>query len=215
MYTSVWVPGSDSMPVPAWFAEVLQRELGPWLTLSDKQITQLHEHYQLLEHWNERVNLTSVKPGVDLVVRHYCESLFFGAHFPDPHDGTTIVDIGTGAGFPGVPLAILRPEWQVTLAESVQRKSVFLREATRELKNVSVLAQRAEAVQGRFDWLVSRAVHPREVLPNIPRLAPKVGLLLGEANLRLLKGFSAIAWCEPIRLPWGDRRFCIFGQCHP
>jgi 16S rRNA (guanine527-N7)-methyltransferase len=200
------------MPVPAWFAEVLHRELRPWLTLSDEQVTEFHKHYQLLEHWNERINLTSVKPGVDMVVRHYCESLFLGAHLPAAH-GASVADIGSGAGFPGVPMAILRPKWQVSLVESVQRKSVFLREATRGLKNVSVLARRAEAVQQSFDWVVSRAVHPKEVLLNVPRLAPGVGLLLGEANLRLLETFHAIAWGEPIRLPWGDRRFCVFGQC--
>jgi 16S rRNA (guanine527-N7)-methyltransferase len=203
------------MPVPGWFADVLASKLRPWLSLSDQQILQLHRHYQLLERWNEKMNLTSLKPGVELVVRHCCESLFFCAHLPTAMDAARIVDIGSGAGFPGVPIAIFRPDWEVTLVESVQRKAVFLREATRQLKNVSVLAQRIEDVELRFDWAVSRAVNPKEVLPNVPRLASKIGLLLGETNFRLLEGYPAIAWSEPIRLPWGDRRLCVFGESVP
>lgn len=202
------------MPVPAWFAEVLERELRPWLSLSHQQLTDLYTHYQLLERWNERINLTSLKPGVEMVIRHYCESLFLGAQLPVAGDAALIVDVGSGAGFPGVPIAILRPRWQVTLVESVQRKAVFLREATRHLKNVAVLAQRAEDVQGHFDWIVSRAVHPKDILANLPRLASRVGLLVGETNFQALESFKTIAWSQPVRLPWGDRRLCMLGEFH-
>jgi len=71
---------------------------------------------------------------------------------------------GLGAGFPGIPLAIFRPELQVTLIESHQRKAVFLREAARGLSNVLVIAERAESVNESFDWVVSRAVAVEEVL---------------------------------------------------
>jgi 16S rRNA (guanine527-N7)-methyltransferase len=202
---------SEGALVPAWFGEVLERELGDWGRLSPEQIEQLSAHYLVLERWNERISLTSVKPGVEMVVRHFCESLFFGINL-SAGEKARILDIGSGAGFPGLPMAVLRPDWAVSLVESVQRKSVFLREASRHLHNVTVLGQRAEQVKAGFDWVVSRAVHPEEVLRNLPRLASKVGLLLGETNLSLLKSFPAIAWGEPIRLPWGDRRFCVFGE---
>jgi 16S rRNA (guanine527-N7)-methyltransferase len=202
------------MAVPAWFAEALERELRRWLPLSNQQVKDLYIHYEFLERWNERINLTTVKPGIDMVTRHYCESLFLGVHMPVETDEARIADIGSGAGFPGVPIAILRPSWQVTLIESVQRKAVFLREATRHLKNIHVLAGRAEEVSGAFDWLVSRAVHPRDLLAQVPRLAPRVGLLLGEGNFKVLESFTTIAWSEPIRLPWGDRRLCVFGSFH-
>ncbi|HYL37772.1 MAG TPA: 16S rRNA (guanine(527)-N(7))-methyltransferase RsmG [Bryobacteraceae bacterium] len=202
---------SEGVGVPAWFADVFERELEPWVRLSPKQITLLYTHYVLLERWNQRVNLTSLRPGVEMVVRHYCESLFLGNHLP-ASEGARIVDIGSGAGFPGVPMAVLRPAWSMTLVDSVQRKAVFLRESTRGLKNVVVLAQRAELVRERFDWLVSRAVNPAAVLKNIPRLAAEVGLLLGEASLAVLEMFPQIAWREPVRLPWGDRRFCAIGR---
>lgn len=193
------------------FGGVLRRELRAWIQLTDAQIAELYVHYQLLDRWNEKMNLTSLKPGVELVIRHYCESLFFGAHLPNAETTANIADIGSGAGFPGVPIAVIRPNWLVTLIESNQRKAVFLREATRPLRNISVSASRAEEIAGNYDWVVSRAVHPEDVLANIPRLAKNVGLLLGELNYPAIKKFSSIAWSEPIRLPWGDRRLCVFG----
>jgi 16S rRNA (guanine527-N7)-methyltransferase len=198
------------MPVPAWFAEVLEHELRPWLSLSSEQVAQLHTHYEHLERWNEKMNLTSLEPGLDLVVRHYCESLLLGANLPI-RGSAQIADVGSGAGFPGVPVAVLRPECAVALVESVQRKAVFLREATRHLSNIEVIARRAEEVDRGFDWIVSRAVNPRELMQNIPRLAPNVGLLIGEASFLELKTLSTIAWREPVRVPWGDRKLIVVG----
>jgi 16S rRNA (guanine527-N7)-methyltransferase len=199
------------MVVADWFADLLSRELRGRVDLSDSQIAQLHEHYELLQRWNRKINLTSVPSGPEAVIRHYCESLFFAANLPVTSNAR-IADLGSGAGFPGVPTAILRPEWTVALIESHQRKAVFLREATRTLSNVRVLPNRAEDVTERFDWVVSRAVDPLEVLTNVPRLAPNVGLMLGEEDWVAIKTISSIAWAEPIRLPWGDRRLCIVGR---
>jgi len=201
------------MQVPSWFTEVLERELQRWLRLSADQVSKLYTHYQFLERWNEKISLTSLEPGVELVVRHYCESLFLGAHLPAEHPAK-IADVGSGAGFPGVPIAVLRADWAVTLVESVTRKAVFLRESTRHLGNITVRAQRAQEIEGGFDWVVSRAVNPREVLSNIPHLAPRVGLLIGEQSFSDLKNTPGIAWAEPLRLPWGDRRLCVLGSFH-
>ncbi len=199
------------MPVPAWFAEVLERELRPWLSLSSEQVSQLHTHYALLEHWNDKMSLTSVEPGVELVVRHYCESLLLGASLPI-QGAVRIADIGSGAGFPGMPVAVLRPECTVALVESVQRKAVFLREATRHLSNIQVTARRAEDLDRGFDWVISRAVNPGELLKNIPRLALNIGLLIGEGSFLELKTRSTIAWREPVRVPWGDRKLIVVGE---
>jgi 16S rRNA (guanine527-N7)-methyltransferase len=199
------------MTIPDWFSEVLHRELAAWANLSHEQVAQLYGHYTLLEHWNKKMNLTSVAPGQETVIRHYCESLFFAAHLDS--SASSIVDVGSGAGFPGVPIAILKPDCKVNLVESNQRKAVFLREATRSLPNVSVIAQRAEALSTSYDWVVSRAVDPNEVVALIPRLAPKVGLMLGESDFLELRTSKHVAWSEPIRLPWGDRRVCVFGEC--
>ncbi len=193
------------MPVPPWFAELLG------LNLTGAQVARLYEHYQLLQRWNRKMNLTSVEPGPEMVIRHYCESLFFGANLRVTSQ-VSIVDIGSGAGFPGVPMAIQRPDWKVSLVESHQRKAVFLREATRDLTNVTVLPKRAEDVSASFDWVVSRAVDPKDVLAILPRLAANIGLMLGENDFLELQRLPHIAWSEPIRLPWGDRRICAYGR---
>jgi len=190
---------------PLWFSELLQPQ-----HVSSAQIEQLYAHYQFLERWNRKINLTTVKSGPEMVLRHYCESLFFGAHLPG--EPTSIADVGSGAGFPGVPIAILKPACKVTLVESNQRKAVFLKEATRGLPNVSVLVQRAEEVSERFEWVVSRAVDPEEVVALVSRMAANIGLMVADDDLEVLRKYSDIAWSEPLRLPWGDRRVCVFGR---
>ena len=107
------------------------------------------------------------------------------------------IDVGSGPGFPGIPVAIYRPDCQVTLIESHQRKAVFLREAIRGLSNVTVVAGRAEDVKQEFDWVISRAVDPDEVLGL--RLAPRFALLIGDSDASRLAGAA-----EP--LPWGEHR---------
>ncbi len=178
-------------------------------------MAQLYGHYELLIRWNQRMNLTTVKPGPEMVIRHYCESLFFSAHLPAAaaHKAISVLDVGSGAGFPGIPMAILKPDWRVTLIESSQRKAVFLRESSRDLSNVSVSAQRVEHCTLHSDWIVARAVDPQEVLLNVPRLAPNIGLMLGEDDFSSIRGNKRIAWAEPVRLPWGDRKICVYGTC--
>jgi len=176
-------------------------------------MAQLYAHYELLLRWNQRMNLTTVKPGTEMVIRHYCESLFFAGHLPAGNQGISVIDVGSGAGFPGIPMAILKPEWRVILVESVQRKSVFLRESTRTLTNISVFSQRIEDVASKADWLVARAIDPAEVLLQIPRLAPNIGLMIGEDDFPTIRSNSRVAWAEPLRLPWGDRKLCVYGKC--
>jgi 16S rRNA (guanine527-N7)-methyltransferase len=97
-----------------------------------------------------------------------------------------VLDVGSGAGFPGIPVAILRPECLIDLAESHQRKAVFLREASRNLPNVRVLPQRAETLAKSYDWIVSRAVDPDQVLEV--RQAADYALLIGVDDARRLGG---------------------------
>src|SRR5580693_8645036 len=120
--------------------------------------------------WNQTVNLTAIRMREEAIERHYCESLFLGARLPA--GALRIADVGSGAGFPGFPVAILRPECSVTLIESHQRKAVFLREASRAVPNVRVLAKRAEDVEETFDWVISRAVSYADLVPFLKKLAP-------------------------------------------
>jgi 16S rRNA (guanine(527)-N(7))-methyltransferase RsmG len=194
------------VPTPDWFSQLLGPEL------SQSQIAQLYGHYELLIRWNRRMNLTTVKPGPETVLRHYCESLFFSAYLPAAHEAISVLDVGSGAGFPGIPMAIFKADWRVTLIESSQRKAVFLRESSRHLPNVSVSAQRMEHCTEPGDWIVARAVDPEEVLLQVPRLAPNIGLMLGEDDFSSIRGNKRIAWAEPVRLPWGDRKLCVYGS---
>jgi 16S rRNA (guanine527-N7)-methyltransferase len=200
------------VPTPDWFSQLLNHELSRWVHLSGLQVDQLYQHSDLLLRWNQRMNLTTVKPGPEMVIRHYCESLFFAAHLPSTQENLSVLDFGSGAGFPGLPMAILKRAWRVILVESSQRKAVFLREASRHVGNVSVRAERMESVGDKGDWLVSRAVDPKEVLSTAPRVAPNIGLMLSENDFSSIQNDSRIAWAEPVRLPWGDRRVCAYGS---
>jgi 16S rRNA G527 N7-methylase RsmG len=175
-------------------SEILRSELHGQGELSVGQLEALERHYALLLLWNRRMNLTRVTALAEAATRHYCESLAL-AHYLSPG---RIADVGSGAGFPGIPAAVARPDCQFDLIESDQRKAVFLREASRGLPNVIVRAERAEALGAEYDWVVSRGVDPEFVLRL--GLAPQFALLVGESAASTLDGTRVI------RLPWGDHR---------
>ena len=180
------------------FRELLDREFAPYASLTGDQLDLLEAHFNLLQSWNRRLNLTRIESVEEAVRLHYCESLFVGTRLPS--EPLKIVDVGSGAGFPGIPIAVLRPECAVTLVESHRRKGVFLREVTRNLKNVRIVTDRAENLTPEYDWLVSRAVRSEEVLKL--KLANNLALLMGSEEAA---GFERR---EP--LPWGRRRFLAF-----
>jgi 16S rRNA (guanine527-N7)-methyltransferase len=193
------------------FAELLQKELvlidgAP--VVQGPQIARLKAHYELLARWNSKMNLTSIRSLGESVKRHYIECLCFSAWL-GADSGSRILDVGSGAGFPGIPMAVLREDWKITLLESDERKAVFLREASRELPNVSVICERLERLTSGWDWLVSRAVRPSEVLAAIPRLAPRVGLMAGEDAVTGLH--SSVSWNPPRTLPFGDHMVMLSG----
>src|SRR4051812_24491873 len=118
------------------FESLLKSEFLPYGHLSSHELRLLRQHYELLKRWNQKMNLTRIDSLDDVVRFHYCESLYLGQYLPQ--GPLRIVDIGSGGGFPGIPVAVLRPECQVDLVESNGRKAVFLREAARNLSNVRV-----------------------------------------------------------------------------
>jgi 16S rRNA (guanine527-N7)-methyltransferase len=175
--------------------------------LTPEQCATLEAHLELLLHWNRTVNLTAIRNREEAIERHYCESLFLGASLPPGQ--LSIADVGSGAGFPGFPVAVLRPDCVVTLIESHQRKAVFLREASRKVPNIRVLAKRAEDVREAFDWVISRAVSYQELAPFLKHLAPNVDLLTGSERPPEGIGF---VWNGPVALPWGKQRFLWTGH---
>jgi 16S rRNA (guanine527-N7)-methyltransferase len=189
------------------FSDLLRQRLAGVVELSPEQVEALETHYQLLLRWNRALNLTSIKRIEEAVERHYCESLFLGTHLPQGR--LRIADIGSGAGFPGFPTAVLRPDCSVTLIESHQRKAVFLREASRSLPNVRVLAKRAEVVKEQFDWAISRAVSYADLASFLKNLAPSVDLLTGSEGPPARIGF---VWQPPVPVPWSRQRFLRIGH---
>jgi 16S rRNA (guanine527-N7)-methyltransferase len=184
------------------FVELLREKLRGVADLSAEQVRVLEWHYQLLVRWNKTLNLTTITSVEEAVERHYCESIFLGSHLPD--GPLRIVDAGSGAGFPGFPVAVIRPDCTVTLVESHQRKSVFLREASRKLKNVRVEGKRAEDIKDEFDHVISRAVSYSDLVGALKNLAVSADLLTGIEEPLPELGFE---WREPAALPWGKARF--------
>ncbi len=196
----------------SWFNSQIHQHVSPFLEISDVQVASLFTHYQFLLRWNPKLNLTSIRSPEEIVLRHYCESLFFSSQLSSSSVGIAVGDIGSGAGFPGVGVAVLHPEWHVTLVESHQRKAVFLRESTRHLRNVSVSSTRAEDVSCRFGLLVSRAVDPSFVLGLVPQ-GSRVALLIGADDWSTVARFAGFEWFAPVQLPWGERRIFVCGEC--
>ena len=186
------------------FAELLHQRLGSQIELSANQVMQLEKHFNLLNKWNKTINLTGIRDSQEIVERHYCESLFLGVHLP--RGPLELADVGSGAGFPGIPVAILRPECSVALIESHQRKSVFLREATRELRNVRVILQRVEDVNQNFDWATSRAVKYSDIDMVLSKLAGHVAIFG-----HIMPISDRFTWNTPIQLPWGRQRYLWLG----
>jgi 16S rRNA (guanine527-N7)-methyltransferase len=123
----------------------------------------LGRYLDLLMKWNARTNLTAIRNPEEIVTRHFGESLFMARHLGDCK---TVLDYGSGAGFPGIPIQLSRPELSVTLAESQGKKNAFLREVIRELGlDTKVWAGRVEAMSAErcFDLVALRAVDSMEV----------------------------------------------------
>jgi 16S rRNA (guanine(527)-N(7))-methyltransferase RsmG len=194
------------------FAELLRKGLAEVAELSSAQLSPaqfavLEAHYNLTVRWNKILNLTKITALAEAVERHYVESLFLGVHLPP--ESLRIADIGSGAGFPGFPVAVLRQDCEVTLIESHQRKAVFLREASRDLQNVRVVGKRTEEVTDVFDWVVSRAVSYEDLAKSIHSMARNVALLTGDEEPPEVWGWQ---WAAPIVVPSGKARFLRLGK---
>ena len=174
--------------------DIIRREMAGLLDVTPAVVDQLQAHYELLVHWNRTLNLTTVIEVEEAAVRHYCESLFLARVLTPGR----VVDVGSGAGFPGLVAAVARPDCEFDLVESHQRKAVFLREASRGFSNIRVIPKRAEVVVDRYDWMISRAVRPGDIVKL--DLSPRVAVLVGEEDAGLLINFSKT------RLPWGSNR---------
>jgi 16S rRNA (guanine527-N7)-methyltransferase len=150
---------------------------------------QLATYLDLILKWNARTNLTAIRTPEEIVRRHFGESLFVATHLGEC---TTLLDFGSGAGFPGIPIQLLHPEIAVTLSESQGKKAAFLREVARTLNlTTEIWAARVESIpQNRqFDTIVLRAVDNMEaaVAESVRRASRQI-LILTTA----VKSYSAL-----------------------
>lgn len=171
------------------------------LHLHPPQIEQFSHYQALLREWNQKMNLTAIDDPAGIQIRHFLDSLTCATVTGDLN-GQSLIDVGTGAGFPGLPLKILYPDLRLTLVESVTKKTRFL-EAVVEalaLEGVQILDQRAETLgqrpefRAQYDWTTGRAVAALRVLVEYLLPFCKIG-----GHVLAQKGESAQAEAEEAR----------------
>jgi len=207
---------TPALPSP----EKIRRAVGEFeFSLDDKQILQIQQYIQILLAWNDRMNLTAIRDPLEILYRHFCESMYAAAAVPI--DRGRLADVGSGGGFPGLPLKIIRPDLQVFLIESSIKKATFLAEVIRELELTS-----AQVIVGRYeelgeelaplDFVCSRALG--EFVPFLEWASSKllatkqVVLWIGGRDLAELQKIQTWNWHEPIQIPQSLRRLLLVGS---
>jgi len=211
-------------------------DAGQEAALSSAQLEAISIYIDLLLRWNARINLSAVRQPEEIVTRHFGESLFAARHlFPStmadsqphvnhqqPTTNNRVIDVGSGAGFPGLPIKIWVPQVHLTLIESNQKKATFLKEVVRALTlmDIDVVSIRAENVSGQAEIVTLRAVERFEnVLPIAVRLVVpggRLALLVGERQIQPARQFgNMFRWSEPLRIPLSSNRVLLLGGKEP
>ncbi len=186
------------------------------LTLLEGTRAKFDDYLALILHWNSKLNLTSIRDPEEILRRHFVESIACACYLPEGIG--SLLDFGSGGGFPGIPIALCRPEVTVTLAESQTKKAAFLHEAVRVLAlDATIFAGRAEQLRQKFSCVTLRAVDRMEqaiagassLVENGGRLAvmttrPQVDLIQKWAG-------SEFTWIEPWALPGSEQRVLTVG----
>jgi 16S rRNA (guanine527-N7)-methyltransferase len=203
--------------------------------LSFTQLTHISTYIDTLLRWNARINLTAIRSPEEIVTRHFGESIFAARQlFPNVHvaeasakaereSAVQVVDLGSGAGFPGLPIKLWAPGIHLALIESNQRKVAFLREVCRvlTLTDVDVFGGRAEDFPlSRAEVVTLRAVERFDAaLPLAVRLAKNQGhlaLLISRAQLDLVGQLAPkVQWSPPIQIPLSLNRILLIGTLQP
>lgn len=165
------------------FNDILkQKAIESGINLSEDQIEKLRIYYELLVEWNEKMNLTAITEPEDVALKHFCDSILL-LSYADIQSGSSLIDVGTGAGFPSVPIKIVRDDIKLCLLDSLNKRLVFLQEVVDklELHEVTIVHSRAEdgakdaKLREQFDFATSRAVAQLNVLSEYCLPYVKVG----------------------------------------
>jgi 16S rRNA (guanine527-N7)-methyltransferase len=201
-------------------AEVIRRALGEFqITVNDQQVTQIQQYMKTLLTWNEKVNLTAIRDPIQILYRHFCESMYAAAAVAIRNG--RLADIGSGGGFPGLPIKILVPELEVFLVESNVKKATFLAEVIRDmrLEGARVLVSRYQELSEEvapLDWVCCRAVGEFSVFlrwaGSRELAAKKVVLWLGSRDVEEVKTIGGWSWHEPVAIPHSLRRYLLSGD---
>lgn len=186
--------------------------------------TKLLRYYELLVEWNARINLTAITDPEGVAARHFADSVL-GARFVP--ENARLIDVGTGAGFPGIPLKLVRPDIELTLLDSLNKRLIFLREVIKELGiGAELVHMRAEdagrdpVYREKFDAATSRAVAGTDRIAEwtLPLIKVKgISLMYkgpgAEEELKtaagVVKDLRAAAKIEGFSTPWGERNIII------
>jgi 16S rRNA (guanine527-N7)-methyltransferase len=200
--------------------ETVRRALAEFqVPVSVEQVLKIQQYIRLLLIWNEKVNLTAIRDPVEVLYRHFCESMF--AAVAESVEKGRLADVGSGGGFPGLPLKIIRPELQVFLIESNVKKATFIAEVVRELglADTRVLVSRYEELGEEIaplDYTCSRAVGefgPFLAWARSEQIASKqVILWLGGRDLAEVQNIAGWEWHESIQIPHSLRRYILAGS---
>jgi 16S rRNA (guanine527-N7)-methyltransferase len=171
-------------------------------------------YLELLLKWNAKLNLTSIRTQDEILKRHFLESIACARLLPE--GVKTVLDFGSGGGFPGLPIAICRPAIQVTLSESQGKKAAFLREVVRTLGlNAVVHGGRAEDLPGYFEAITLRAVDKMAdaVSSAYERLATGgiLVLMIGTDDAGSLSD-PRLTWDSPVLMPEAHNRLILLGR---
>src|SRR6266404_5915393 len=200
-------------------AAVIRRALGEFkLPTYDDQVLQIQQYIKILLTWNEKVNLTAIRDPLEILYRHFCESMYAAEAIPLKNG--RLADAGSGGGFPGLALKIMRPELQVFLVESNVKKATFLAEVVRELElaDARVLARRYEELGEEItplDFACSRALGEFDRFLNWARsdrvATGRAILWVGGRDVDAIKKIAGWTWGEPISIPHSLQRFLLLG----
>jgi 16S rRNA (guanine527-N7)-methyltransferase len=196
------------------------RAISPYgVSLEDDQVSMVRAYVHLLVKWNQTISLTAVTDLDEILSRHFGESMF--AAKLRPVENCRLADVGTGAGFPGLPLKILIPSLKLTLLESNKKKCAFLNEVVRALglSDVEVIADRFEQLRAEslaFDLVAARALGEfKELLQwSASALKPEGNLLLwlGSEDTTRIATNQDWLWEPATKIPDSQRRFILVGR---